>query len=44
MIKILVAEDEPKSRQALASRLRGILGENALIEQAANGKIGRAHV
>ncbi len=37
MIKILVAEDEPKSRQALASRLRGILGENALIEQAANG-------
>lgn len=37
MIKILVAEDEPKSRQALAGRLRGILGENALIESAANG-------
>lgn len=37
MIKILVAEDEPKSRQALAGRLRGILGENALIEPAANG-------
>lgn len=37
MIKILVVEDEPKSRQALASRLRGILGENALIELAADG-------
>ena len=32
MIKILVAEDEPKSREAMVSRLRGILGETALIE------------
>lgn len=37
MIKIMVVEDEPKSRQALASRLRGILGESALIELAADG-------
>ena len=37
MIKILVVEDEPKSRQALASRLRDILGETALIELAADG-------
>lgn len=26
MFKVLVAEDEPKSRGALISRLRGILG------------------
>ena len=37
MIKILVAEDEPKSREAMVSRLRGILGETALIETAADG-------
>lgn len=37
MIKILVAEDEPRSREAMASRLRGILGEKALIETAADG-------
>ncbi len=37
MIKILVAEDEPKSREALAGRLRGILGDAALIETAADG-------
>lgn len=37
MIKILVAEDESKSRAALASRLRAILGEAALIETAADG-------
>ncbi len=37
MIKILIAEDEPKSRAAIASRLRGILGEEALIETAADG-------
>lgn len=37
MIKILVAEDEPKTREALVSRLRSILGEQALIETAADG-------
>lgn len=37
MIKILVVEDEPRSRQALAGRLRSILGENALIDLAADG-------
>ena len=39
MFKILVAEDEPKSRSALVSRLRGILGDAALIEEliALNG-------
>lgn len=37
MIKILVAEDEPKSREAMVSRLRGILGETALIETATDG-------
>ena len=37
MIKILVAEDEARSRAALASRLRSILGEAALIETAAEG-------
>lgn len=38
MLKILVAEDEAKSRSALVSRLRGIVGDQALIEAAANGK------
>ncbi len=37
MIKILVAEDETKSREALISRLRVVLGESALIEGAADG-------
>ena len=37
MIKILVAEDEPKSRNALVSRLRGVLGDTALIEAASDG-------
>lgn len=37
MIKILVAEDEAKSRGALVSRLRGIMGEKALIETAVDG-------
>ena len=37
MIKILVAEDEARSRTALVSRLRSILGETALIETAADG-------
>ncbi|MBQ9330129.1 MAG: response regulator [Oscillibacter sp.] len=37
MTKLLIAEDEAKSREALASRLRGILGEEALIETAADG-------
>ena len=37
MFKVLVAEDEPKSRGALISRLRGILGEAALIEAASDG-------
>lgn len=37
MIKLLVAEDEEKSRAATVSRLRSIIGENALIEAAADG-------
>lgn len=37
MIRVLVAEDEARSRAALASRLREILGEEALIETAADG-------
>ncbi len=37
MIKLLIAEDEPKSRAAMASRLRDILGDTALIETAADG-------
>ena len=37
MIKILVAEDEEKSRAATVSRLRGIMGDEALIETAADG-------
>lgn len=37
MIKILIAEDEPKSRAAMASRLRSLLGEGAIIETAADG-------
>lgn len=37
MIKILVAEDEPRSREAMTARLRTILGEHALIETAADG-------
>lgn len=37
MIKILIAEDEPKSRTAMASRLRSLLGEGAIIETAADG-------
>ena len=35
MFKVLVAEDEPKSRGALISRLRGILGDAALIDSSA---------
>lgn len=38
MIKILVAEDEPLSRQTLINHLRRCLGTNALIEGAANGR------
>lgn len=37
MIKILLAEDEPRSREAIAVRLRSILGETALVETAADG-------
>ena len=37
MITILVAEDEEKSRAATVSRLRGIMGDEALIETAADG-------
>lgn len=37
MIKILVAEDEIRSRNAFVSRLRNILGETALIEAASDG-------
>lgn len=37
MIKILVVEDEPKSRTAIVSRLRAILGEEALVETAGDG-------
>lgn len=37
MLKILIAEDEPRTRDALASRLRSILGPQALVETAADG-------
>ena len=37
MIKIMIAEDEQKTRNALASRLQGILGDAALIETAEDG-------
>lgn len=37
MIKIMVAEDEPKTRSALASRLRSIMRDTALIETAEDG-------
>lgn len=37
MIKIIIAEDEQKTRNALASRLRGILDDSALIETAEDG-------
>lgn len=37
MVKIIIAEDEPKSRCALASRLRNIMGDTALIETAEDG-------
>ncbi len=37
MIKLLVAEDEEKSRTATVSRLRGIMGDKALIETALDG-------
>lgn len=37
MVKIMIAEDEPKTRSALASRLRSIMGDTALIETAEDG-------
>ncbi len=37
MIKILVVEDEPRSRAAFVSRLRSVLGEEALVETAGDG-------
>ena len=37
MIKILVVEDEVKSREALVNRLRNLLKEEGLIETAENG-------
>lgn len=37
MIKILVVEDEPRSRAAIVSRLQAILGEEALVETAEDG-------
>lgn len=37
MIKLLVAEDEEKSRAAMVSRLRSLLGESAMVEWAADG-------
>lgn len=37
MIKILVVEDEPRSRAATVSRLRSVLGEMALVETAEDG-------
>ncbi len=37
MNKILIAEDETKSREALISRIRIILGEDSLIEGASDG-------
>lgn len=38
MLKILVVEDEALSRMALVSHIRALLGPNALIEAAANGR------
>lgn len=37
MIKILIAEDEARNQAAMVSRLRGILGDEALIETASDG-------
>lgn len=37
MIKLLVAEDEPKTLAAVVSRLRAILGDSGLVETAENG-------
>jgi len=37
MIKIMIAEVEPKTRSALASRLRSVMGDTALIETAEDG-------
>lgn len=37
MIKILVVEDEKRSRDMLVGRLRKLLGESALVEDAADG-------
>lgn len=37
MIKLLVAEDEERSRAAMVSRLRSLLGEAAMVEWAADG-------
>ena len=37
MIKILVVEDEPRSRAAIASRLRSVLGEEVMVETAEDG-------
>lgn len=37
MIKLLVAEDEEKSRAAMLSRLRSLMGESAMVESAADG-------
>lgn len=37
MIKILIAEDEAKSRNALLQRLRGILGEGAIVDAVGDG-------
>lgn len=38
MIKVLIAEDEPLSLQNLTGHLRRLLGADALIEGAANGR------
>lgn len=38
MIKVLIAEDEPLSLQNLTDHLRRLLGADALIEGAANGR------
>ena len=38
MLKVLIAEDEPLSLQNLSGQMRDLLGADALIEGAANGR------
>lgn len=39
MLKFLVAEDEEKSRDAIVSRLRSLLGGDVMVESAADGAV-----